>query len=316
MSRSTISWPRRAVQPATDRARPAPRARKKSLSSPACPPTRAPFKPAPHGIIGGDFIFVTGQIAHGFNEAGMAPEAKLDPETWYGSPIKRQADVALTRCANVLTHVGASMADVVRADVYLNDIEDRLRARGGVEGTLPRGPASPHLCPDRSARCQVVHRRGECRRHQAWKRPEEGDDHCAQRSGSGSPPSPRNPRGGVAVRFRPLRHRLQGRACARGASPFGAPWFASSGKKQTAFILDCMEAICRAGGSSLKNVVWTQNFYSGPKMSVPRWRSGMSASRLSRPRPLSPASGGPSSAKDVPFISMPSQPSTELRQTA
>ena len=45
----------------------------------------------------------------------------------------------------------------------------------------------------------------------------------------------------------------------------GAPWFASSGRKQTAFILDCMEAICRAGGSSVKNVVWTQNFYSRPE---------------------------------------------------
>jgi enamine deaminase RidA (YjgF/YER057c/UK114 family) len=43
-----------------------------------------------------------------------------------------------------------------------------------------------------------------------------------------------------------------------------APWFASSGRKQTAFILDCMEAICRAGGSRIENVVWTQNLYSHP----------------------------------------------------
>ena len=106
-----------------------------------------PFKPAPHGIVGGDFIFVTGQIAHGFNEAGMAPEARLDPETWYGSPIKLQADVALKRCASVLNHVGASMADVVRADVYLNDMEERFELEEVWRKHFPKDPPARTYFP-------------------------------------------------------------------------------------------------------------------------------------------------------------------------
>ena len=224
-----------------------------------------PFKPAPHGIIGGDFIFVTGQIAHGFNEAGMAPEARLDPETWYGSPIKRQADVALTRCANVLTHVGASMADVVRADVYLNDMEDRFELEEVWKKHFPKDPPARTYVPTvrLGAKSCIVE-----------------VNVIAIKPGSGVKKETITARN---VPVPDLHHPHAIRAggllfvsglCATdfkiGLAPEArvhpdAPWFASSGKKQTAFILDCMEAICRAGGSSLKNVAWTQNFYSRPE---------------------------------------------------
>lgn len=224
-----------------------------------------PFKPAPHGIIGGDFIFVTGQIAHGFNEAGMAPEAKLDPETWYGSAIKRQADVALTRCANVLAHVGASMADVVRADVYLNDIEDRFELEEVWKAHFPQDPPARTYVPTvrLGAKSCIVE-----------------VNVVAIKPGSGLKKETITARN---VPFPDLHHPHAIRSgellfvsglCATdfkvGLAPeaqvhSGAPWFASSGRKQTAFILDCMEAICRAGGSSVKNVVWTQNFYSRPE---------------------------------------------------
>jgi enamine deaminase RidA (YjgF/YER057c/UK114 family) len=55
------------------------------------------------------------------------------------------------------------------------------------------------------------------------------------------------------------QHTLSG---SRAATDFKGGLAQSSGKKQTVFILDCMDAICRAGGTNLKNVAWTQNFYS------------------------------------------------------
>jgi enamine deaminase RidA (YjgF/YER057c/UK114 family) len=224
-----------------------------------------PFKPAPHGIIGGDFIFVTGQIAHGFTEAGMAPEARTDPETWYGSPIKLQADVALKRCANVLNHVGASMNDVVRADVYLNDMDDRFE----LEEVWRK-----HFLSDPPARTYIPTVRL-------------GAKSCivevnviALKPGSGlrkeTITAPNVP---VPDLHHPHAIRAGGLLfvsglCATdfktGLAPGArinpeAPWFASGAKKQTAFILDCMASICRAGGSTLKNVVWTQNLYSRPE---------------------------------------------------
>lgn len=40
------------------------------------------------------------------------------------------------------------------------------------------------------------------------------------------------------------------------------PWFGSAGRRQTEHILNRMEKVCRAGGSRLGDVVWTQNFYT------------------------------------------------------
>ena len=224
-----------------------------------------PFRPAPHGIIGGDFIFVTGQIAHGFDEAGMAPEARLDPETWYGSPIKRQADVALARCAKVLDHVGASMADVVRTDVYLNDMDDRFELEEVWRKHFPADPPARTFIPTvrLGARSCIVEvnmialRPGSGRRKETITAagvpvPDLHHPHAVRAGGllfvSGL----------CATDFK------GGLAPAARVSP-AAPWFASSAKKQTTFILDCLESICRAGGSSLTNVAWTQNLYARPE---------------------------------------------------
>jgi enamine deaminase RidA (YjgF/YER057c/UK114 family) len=224
-----------------------------------------PFNPAPHGITSGDFIFVTGQIAHGFNEAGMAPEARLDPETWYGSPIKRQADVALARCANVLNHVGASMNDVVRADVYLNEMDDRFELDEVWRKHFPTDPPARTYIPTvrLGAKSCIVE-----------------VNVIALKPGSGLRKEVITARN---VPIPDLHHPHAIRAggflfvsglCATdfkgGLAPetrinAAAPWFGSAGKKQTAFILDCMRAICQAGGSSLDNIVWTQNLYSRPE---------------------------------------------------
>jgi enamine deaminase RidA (YjgF/YER057c/UK114 family) len=234
-----------------------------------------PFKPAPHGIVGGDFIFVTGQIAHGFDEAGMASEARLDPETWYGSPIKLQADVALERCASVLSHVGASMSDAVRADVYLNDMDERFELEEVWRKHFPTDPPARSYFPTvrLGAKSCIVE-----------------VNIIALRPGSGMEKETITARGVPAPN---LHHPHAVRAgdflfvSGLSATDFkgglasqarvnpAVPWFGSSGRKQTAFILDCMESICQAGGSTLDNVLWTQNLCSRPEDLFPSmevWR--------------------------------------------
>jgi enamine deaminase RidA (YjgF/YER057c/UK114 family) len=224
-----------------------------------------PFKPAPHGIIGGDFIFVTGQIAHGFTEAGMAPEARLDPETWYGSPIKLQTDVALKRCANVLNHVGASMGDVVRADVYLNDMDDRFELEEVWKKHFPIDPPARTYIPTvrLGAKSCIVEV------NVIAVKPGNGLKKETITARNVPVPDLHHPHAVRAGGFlfvsglcaTDFKSGLAPRARVNAATP----WFWSSGKKQTTFILDCMESICRAGGSSLNNVVWTQNLYSRPE---------------------------------------------------
>jgi 2-iminobutanoate/2-iminopropanoate deaminase len=221
-----------------------------------------PFRPAPHGIVGGDFIFVTGQIAHGFAQDGMAPEARLDPETWYGSPIKLQTDVALKRCASVLKHVGASMADVVRADVYLNDMSDRFEMDEVWRKHFPLDPPARTYIPTvrlgaKSCLVEV--------------------NMIAIKPGSGLRketviardvpiPTLHHPHairaGGFLFVSGLCATDFKGGVASHAQTNPAISWFQSSGKKQTAYILDCMEVICRAGGTSLKSVAWTQNFYS------------------------------------------------------
>jgi len=43
------------------------------------------------------------------------------------------------------------------------------------------------------------------------------------------------------------------------------PWFDSPAKKQTRYILKNLAAVCRAGGTRIENVVWTQGFYGEPR---------------------------------------------------
>jgi enamine deaminase RidA (YjgF/YER057c/UK114 family) len=43
------------------------------------------------------------------------------------------------------------------------------------------------------------------------------------------------------------------------------PWFASFAKKQTEYILKNLDAVCRAAGTRLENIVWMQNFFTDPQ---------------------------------------------------
>jgi enamine deaminase RidA (YjgF/YER057c/UK114 family) len=224
-----------------------------------------PFKPAPHGIIGGDFIFVTGQIAHGFDETGMAAEARLDPETWYGSPIKAQTDVALKRCAKVLNHVGASMSDVVRSDVYLNDMDDRFELEEVWKKYFPTDPPARTYIPTvrLGAKSCIVEVNVIAVKPESGLKKETITAHNVPVPDLHHPHAVRA--GGFLFVSGLCATDFESGLAPEARVNAATPWFGSSGKKQTTFILDCMESICRAGGSSLNNVVWTQNLYSRPE---------------------------------------------------
>ena len=249
-----------------------------------------PFKPAPHGIVGGDFIFVTGQIAHGFNEAGMAPEARLDPETWYGSPIKLQADVALKRCASVLNHVGASMSDAVRADVYLNDMARALRARGGVEEAFSHRSSRPQLFPHGPARREIMHCRGEYHRAEAGKRNEEGNDHGARCSRAQPSSSARRPRRRLPVRIGTFRNRFQGGAGVAGTRQSGGPlvWIE---RQEADCIHSRLHGVDLPGGRqhARQRRLDAESSAPGPRTCFRRWKCGRNAFRRIRPPRSLPA---------------------------
>ena len=76
----------------------------------------------------GDYVFVAGQTAEAFKteEGPIDPAARMPAgHLWKGLPIKLETDFIIERKLKpALATVGNSLADVVKAQVYLRDIDD------------------------------------------------------------------------------------------------------------------------------------------------------------------------------------------------
>ena len=72
----------------------------------------------------GDLVFAAGQIASDFS-TGLAQEARVDPAfPYYGSAIKRQTRYILNNLKNTFEAAGSSLDRVVKAQVFLTDLND------------------------------------------------------------------------------------------------------------------------------------------------------------------------------------------------
>ncbi len=72
----------------------------------------------------GDLVFAAGQIASDF-ATGVAKEARVDPAfPYYGSSIKKQTRYILQNLKNTFEAAGSSLDQVVKAQVFLTDLND------------------------------------------------------------------------------------------------------------------------------------------------------------------------------------------------
>jgi enamine deaminase RidA (YjgF/YER057c/UK114 family) len=72
----------------------------------------------------GDLVFAAGQLASDFT-TGVAPEARVDPAfPYYGSSIKKQTRYILQNLGNTFAAAGSSLDRVVKAQVFLTDLDD------------------------------------------------------------------------------------------------------------------------------------------------------------------------------------------------
>lgn len=82
-------------------------------------------------VVAGDWVFAAGAVASDHTGAGaypgalgtgVAPEARGNPNYWYGAPIKLQTRYLMqTKLAGVLKAAGSSVENVVRAQAYMLD---------------------------------------------------------------------------------------------------------------------------------------------------------------------------------------------------
>src|ERR671935_145467 len=97
------------------------RVHKETIATDRCPRPLANYSQAARA---GQFLFLAGQIASDYR-TGIPAEARRDPEfPYYGSDIRRQTRYILNNCQAVLEAAGSSLANVVKAQVFLTDLRN------------------------------------------------------------------------------------------------------------------------------------------------------------------------------------------------
>lgn len=107
--------------------------------------------PAPLGgyapaIRVGDFVFLAGQMATDF-KTGVPEEAEVNPTFWEGNRIDRQTRYTLKNMAKTLEAAGSSLENVVKAQVYLKNIEDLPRFEMVWKEFFPKDPPARTIYP-------------------------------------------------------------------------------------------------------------------------------------------------------------------------
>src|SRR5438445_552919 len=91
------------------------------VAVPYIPQPLASYTPAARA---GDLVFAAGHLASDFKQ-GVAPEARVDPAfPSYGSEIKNQTRYVLENLARTFEAAGTSLSRVVKAQVFLTDLDN------------------------------------------------------------------------------------------------------------------------------------------------------------------------------------------------
>ena len=92
------------------------------------PAPLAGYSPA---ILNGDWVFLAGEIPTDWNGdfmteqhmgplSSLAPEARVNPYFWYGSPIEKQTEYTLSKLDLIAKAAGTSLDRCVKANVYIS----------------------------------------------------------------------------------------------------------------------------------------------------------------------------------------------------
>ena len=116
---------------------PEPGFEKEGITTDKIPQPIGGYAPA---IRAGDFVFVAGQVPSDFM-TGLALKAGVNPKFWEGNAIDRQTRYTLDNIRLTLEAAGSSLDNVVKAGVYLRDLNDIPRLDRVWREYFPEGPA-------------------------------------------------------------------------------------------------------------------------------------------------------------------------------
>ena len=211
----------------------------------------------------GDFRFVPGQTAEALREedAPIDPEARRTHGLWKGTPIKLETDFIIKKKLKpTLEAVNAGLETVVKAQVYLRDQEDIPGFREVWAQHFPSEPATTIIATETPGFI-MPESRIEINTIALAK-----DGKTEKQVIAPVPPLFQG--GSTAVRAGDLLF-ISGLMAMRDGSLLPEakvdptqPFYANPVKAELREILMQAEAICRAGGTSLKNAVRIQQFHT------------------------------------------------------
>ena len=207
----------------------------------------------------GDYVFVAGQMATDFR-TGIPAEAQVNNIFWEGSSIRRQTEFILKNLKLTLEAAGSSMAHVLKAQIWLADINDLPRMEDAWRAAFPEDPPARTVlaATDFGVTGGIIEINLVAVRRDGRTRKEVVRTRCPIPLGHASP----------AVRAGDLLF-LSGlfAATADGLMPAarvdrGFPYAGSSIRAQTEWILEQADTLCRAAGTELGAVSRQQLFYT------------------------------------------------------
>lgn len=218
-----------------------------------------PTSPArlPMGVRCGPFAFLSGRMASDYR-AGLAPEALTTAEwMWMGSPIRAETEYILGMYREILASDGLSLSDVVKTEVFLRDPVDITQLDEVWAEWFPEDPPARSLftiddlaIPAARIEINVIAldpKAGLVRRTIAADdvpAPLFHEPHAVQA-------------GPLLFLSTCLAHDEQGLAPAARPRP-GFPHIGAPGRLETELILDRVDRVCTAAGSSLGHVAKVQ----------------------------------------------------------
>lgn len=212
-----------------------------------------------------DLVFIAGRMADSltFGE-GIAREARVpDKHLWKGLAVKLEAEfIVRTKIEPALKAAGSSLEDVVKCQVYMRDPDDFAPFTEVWSKFFPRGTPATSLIPTADPGFFLSDARIEINTIAV----KSGGAARKQPIAAGTTPAYRGFT--EAVRAGDLLF-ISGLLAIdeRGLVPDARidpsqPWFGSSVEAQMAAMLDSAEAICRAAGTTLANVVRVQQYHT------------------------------------------------------
>ncbi len=216
--------------------------------------------PEAQAVKAGPWVFVSNLMATDYVE-GVAPEAQVNPNNWYGSPVKAQARFIFKQLEAILDASGSSLDHVVKVRVDLldlNDFTDFENVWQEVFGDNPpaRTIVKPNGIGSEGCKLQVS---------------------VIAVTKDGPASIEVVTAGGIAPQLTHEPHAVKagGLLFLSGQMPFdekgladsvklhpAVPYYGQSVKLQMAYAIERAQAICEAAGSSLDNMVKRSVFHT------------------------------------------------------